>query len=589
MNDSSGKSKTCGNSFCFRTIIIAGIMGGLYGTSINFRLLQAHMAEDIKKEEEFEEDFIKMITGNEESTIITDGEETVKAPPLDIIEDSTTNDKIVLAKDNPFLLIAERTEKHAAYCPTADPGPPLQIKNMEEYLEKKNTRLSPNDLPVLGASQTIRNTSPAALSQCTLPPPKSCDQETFTVIFMGYKPDRVKKIWGQVQSMSKWKNADNKNAKSKRPGMLVEEIILIWNGEISLNESKDGQALLQASADPEHPLRIFFSSQHGLQNNLLNRYHPDVKPTTDALLYYDDDGPFYSLEAIESAFALWKRHSKAQIGAMGRNFRLDPRMKQTRKDLLEKAGGVGSDEARTTFVPLCRATPPPPQAEETADDVKTDNSTSRRALEALSNTVGDYLEYNYFVFPNFEANMVLPSGSFLHKNYLCFIWHEAFKDIRDFVLGHPVHPDDVTVSTLVTQLSGYAPLVYSRRVNRPKSIRRKLADVDSLPTTPASEESEWDMYERNHAMAWNEQRMDSEHRRLLWDDNDPMVWAKLREEAINSLAGYFGSINSGSVGWCFGTEYHTKNKKGEDDCTPQMASSDKIPWMNKGGFGYEDC
>ena len=61
--------------------------------------------------------------------------------------------------------------------------------------------------------------------------------------------------------------------------------------------------------------------------------------------------------------------------------------------------------------------------------------------------------------------MVLPSGSMLHSNYLCFLWHPALEEIRNFVLQHPVHPDDVTVSTVVSHLAGKAPRVYSRRLN----------------------------------------------------------------------------------------------------------------------------
>ena len=43
---------------------------------------------------------------------------------------------------------------------------------------------------------------------------------------------------------------------------------------------------------------------------------------------------------------------------------------------------------------------------------------------------GDIIEYNYFVFPQFGANMALPSGSIIHRNYLCFIWHPAFEELR---------------------------------------------------------------------------------------------------------------------------------------------------------------
>jgi hypothetical protein len=62
-------------------------------------------------------------------------------------------------------------------------------------------------------------------------------------------------------------------------------------------------------------------------------------------------------------------------------------------------------------------------------------------------------------------------------------------------------------------------------------------------------------------------------RRLLfnieWDTNNQKMtaskkmWAALRTEAVNSLVRYFGSLNSGSIGWCEGTQWYNLRVAGK--------------------------
>jgi hypothetical protein len=166
--------------------------------------------------------------------------------------------------------------------------------------------------------------------------------------------------------------------------------------------------------------------------------------------------------------------------------------------------------------------------------------------------------------------MSLPSGSILHRSYLCFIWHPVFDELRRFILDHPTHPDDMTISTLVSHLSGKPLRTFPRYIK--ETEHRKLSALDS-------EDGESD--ELPFA---NQGR-----RRLLWQQKD---WGNMREEAINSIVGYFGSINPGSVGWCVGTE-HQKNATGRGNmrfnCEPEFPSLDMIPWLNEGGLGYDQC
>jgi hypothetical protein len=230
----------------------------------------------------------------------------------------------------------------------------------------------------------------------------------------------------------------------------------------------------------------------------------------------DDDGPFYSYKATLGGFELWIRNSNAQIGAMARKLDLGPRA-------LEESKAHSNGPADQFFVSQCPK---------------------------------DELDYNYQEFANSGAHMVLPSGSFLHSSYLCFLWHPIFAEIRQYVKEHPVHPDDGTVSMLVSQIAGRAPKVYLRRVNEVKPEedqgRRRLM-----------EGSDWDK-RGGHSQKMN--------------------WGKLRGDVANSLARYFCSIHLGGLGWCHGTGY----QKGEY-CEPEFATVGMLPWMKPDHTPHETC
>merc|ERR1712176_172232 len=79
---------------------------------------------------------------------------------------------------------------------------------------------------------------------------------------------------------------------------------------------------------------------------------------------------------------------------------------------------------------------------------------------------------------------------------------------------------------------------------------------------------------------------------ICWDcgqgmTNQKQVWAEWRTEAINSLIQYFGSLNSGSIGWCENTKYY--NKRIDGKCKPVMARQGWLPWMNPDSTPKETC
>lgn len=397
-----------------------------------------------------------------------------------------------------------------------------EMKGKCNVLPSVNSELNEIDLPAFGLIDALETYRPQSVQEvrdwnCELPPPTECDVERFSVIFLGYSQDRLSGMKNQFRAM----------LRSSPYRDMVEEIVLVWNNPKPLNESgSDGEYMYQWSLretdafDETEPnrFRVFYPIEHGLSSSLMNRYHPMIKPKSKALLYYDDDGPFYHERVIRSNFELWKRNSNVQTGAMARAFTLSTRQQKEKDEML--GGAMKLDDRK--FISHCREN-------------------------------GDKIVYDFRYFENFHANMVLPSGSMIHRNYLCFIWHPALAELRRFVHDHLVHPDDMTVSTIVSHLSGRAPKPYSRRL--PEQRRRLQDSVNG--TSPAG----------------------------MWRTKD---WGNLRSIALNSVVSYFGAINSGSYGWCYKTEYHRVQGR-RQICDPEMARMGMLPWMQIGGAGNDLC
>lgn len=394
---------------------------------------------------------------------------------------------------------------------------------------------------------------------CYLPPSKSCHVEQYSVILMSHTVSDDKRLRKMISGISDIASFPE-----------TSEIILIWNSEkseLQKCEKANCLHLIEWDADPNHPLRIFYSLENGMQNNLLNRYHPSIQPKSEAIVFFDDDGPFFSEEAMRAGFALWKFNSDVQIGSMARNIRFpSKRMSNLENEAIDLASELYKTNAWQTHVH-------PYDTGNVLRMMKSSNLDEPgypKFTPICHNQSGDVVEYNYFVFPNFKAHMSLPSGSILHRNYLCFIWHPVFEELRQFILDHPTHPDDMTISTLVSHLSGKPLRTFPRFIK--ESEHRKLSELNA-------EDSELD----------EQSNPNQGRRRLLWQQKD---WGNMREEAINSIVGYFGSINSGSVGWCVGTEYQqvaTGKGNMRFNCEPEFPSLDQIPWLNPGGLGYDQC
>eukprot|EP00555_Chaetoceros_dichaeta_P006015 CAMPEP_0198270404 /NCGR_PEP_ID=MMETSP1447-20131203/44916_1 /TAXON_ID=420782 /ORGANISM="Chaetoceros dichaeta, Strain CCMP1751" /LENGTH=490 /DNA_ID=CAMNT_0043962423 /DNA_START=162 /DNA_END=1634 /DNA_ORIENTATION=+ len=393
---------------------------------------------------------------------------------------------------------------------------------------------------------------------CHLPPPKSCNVTSYSIIIMSHTVEdisRLKKLMVGIQGLSGQSG--------------TAEIILVWNSDKEILTGathRCAKKILFYAEDESHPLRIFYSLENGLENNLLNRYHPMLKPTQEVVMYFDDDGPFFREDAMEAGLKLWQFNSDTQVGSMSRNFRFtSDRMRSAQISVAESAAKLINNDAWQTHVS---------PNDELRIAAHEDNSASNGFPEFIPlchNETGDTVEYNYHNFPNFDAYMFLPSGTFLHRNFLCFIWHPVFAELRQFTLDHPTHPDDMVISTLVSHLSGKGLRSFSRRIQKPRNEELPVVEDDINSGDIVDD--------------------DLSRRRLLWEQDK---WGDMREDAINIILRYFGSINPGSVGWCAGTKYCTEgHRKSEENslyrCEPQHPTLKDIPWINEGGLGYNQC
>ena len=223
---------------------------------------------------------------------------------------------------------------------------------------------------------------------------------------------------------------------------FVTEIVVVWNSSpqtlsstssssssssfFTKEEGEDADYLRRSHDDPSHKVRLFYSHEYGLGNDLLNRYSPLIAPVNEAVLYFDDDGPFFDERAMAAGFALWRRDSRRQVACFGRNLRfVTPRMVQAHRVVPREA-------YQWQLVQSQSQSPNSSSSSSSSSTLSPPRFTTKCATEPIA--------YNFHVFPQFQAHMALPSGSFLHRHFLCWIWHPAFAELRQYVHDHPTHP-----------------------------------------------------------------------------------------------------------------------------------------------------
>lgn len=212
-----------------------------------------------------------------------------KIDPVQNEEPNNDNQKdpsdVDRSEDKVFANIIERSSRSKSACD-------LESEGVNE-VKKRSALTDVKPLPEFGLASYIKDTldkesKSSDWGQCTIPPETMCDVEKVSVIIMAYNDEGLENI---VDGFTK--GADAK----LWPRRIIGEIILVWNGpdRKSLESSKKGKWIMNHIKNKEIPMRFFISVEHGLENNLLNRYHPLVNPKYEAILFFGEFNVFFTL------------------------------------------------------------------------------------------------------------------------------------------------------------------------------------------------------------------------------------------------------------------------------------------------------
>ena len=201
-------------------------------------------------------------------------DESVEVKPVnkvDPVPDESSEDKA-------FSNVVERIRRSEVTCDKlkADAGNESNI-----IIRQPTTDVA--FLPEFGLKDFIEKTKEEkkipSWGQCSLPPSKACDLDKVSVILMAYNMQGLQNIMTGLECC---------HDRTLYPRRIIDEIILVWNGpdRESLENSSPGQKLKKSIDSGKLPMRFFISTEHGLENNLLNRYHPLVSPRNEAILFF---------------------------------------------------------------------------------------------------------------------------------------------------------------------------------------------------------------------------------------------------------------------------------------------------------------
>ena len=183
-----------------------------------------------------------------------------------------------VSEEAAFSNILERVKRSKATCHKIE-----ESNNGNKDLRVRTASTDVDFLPEFGVSDAVEkamnNKSVPSWGQCKLPPTKSCELDKVSVILMAYNEEGLKNI---VTSLSCCTDS------TLYPRRIIDELILVWNGpdRESLESTRPGKALKNKIESGQLPMRFFISTEHGLENNLLNRYHPLVNPRNEAVLFF---------------------------------------------------------------------------------------------------------------------------------------------------------------------------------------------------------------------------------------------------------------------------------------------------------------
>ncbi len=439
-----------------------------------------------------------------------------------------------------------------------------------------------NGMPLKNALEEAINEQNSKIKHesCYLPPTQICADGYTTIISYHNSQSSHRTLFINIIALMARDSASNKMTKN-------EKIILIYHGTLDdLKKDKDyGRRVWDWSDKGTIDLINGTSTDHGI----LHQFHPTLLSyvNTEIILFIDGsialtqgnvDTSIGGVDSLEAGFELIQQNSRSVVGAHVYDFGVNDNAPNSKEVSKESGDGL--------FAPACE--------------------TDTKLNGMMKDSIVHY------------------SGMFLHKNYLCFIWHDLFRELQDKVnMIYSRYQKDATkskrgiqselislfISSMVPQLGGNVPLVYPllkpswKEVEKTTTMKRsrRLMETNFLEDnkfeTPAKpnrrRRTEWDVdpYENNAA------HFETEHipRRGLSIKTDasdllkpPLpisLQSELASEEILSISTFFGSYSKRSQCWCESKDGENSNFRAQfiscrDRCSKgRNITKVEIPWI----------
>lgn len=416
-------------------------------------------------------------------------------------------------------------------------------------------------------NRTMMRNDSATTPICYLPPKTLCTTEYTAVVIFHTTTTRDNNAPHRMLFMNLLSllSRDDVAAPDNQSNTRTLDVIVIYHGAAEhLNRDKMyGRRIL--NWQEEKIIKLIYESEFenhtgSVEDSLFHPFHESLVKhiSHDIILYLDGSMPITRkekgginqmgvLDTLQVGFQLIRQNPQSLVG--NKVYQYSGLSDYTKKNII-------SDISATTinnFAPIC-------------NDI----------LEKGS-------QESHISIMNF-------SGMFLHRNYLCFMWHQEFAALRQLIgsmTAQSASENDTNanstileltslfVSSMVTQIGGKAPLMYplvkstwSETKQDPREeVPRRLSEI--VMKDDGSVESDWDEPRRRRTY-WNSandtivnQHYPAMDRRRLSESNLTIPFqpklqpksfqhlkASVSSKDVLSILNYFGSYSREPSCWC---------------------------------------
>lgn len=406
---------------------------------------------------------------------------------------------------------------------------------------------------------------------CYLPPNQICADEYTTIISYHYSNSSHRTLFVNLISLL------------ARDSIKPSTIVLIYHGTLDDLKNDNDYGRRVWNWDKEGAIKLIngTNSDHGI----LHQFHPTLLNyvETEIILYLDGSMPLTKgnvdkgiggVDSLEAGFELIQQNSRSLVGAHVYEYGGKQNIANFRESLKDSRGD---------FIPACQS--------------------------------------NHSISGSMQDSIVHYSGMFLHKNYICFIWHDIFETLRDTVnMINRRYQKDVKgfkseaqselislfISSMVPQLSGNIPALYpllkpswaAEEIKpSPKKQSRRLMenivlDDDELEARAdlrRRRRTEWVVNTNDIEAAYFEghprRRLSSVINMAPKPSFSISLRSQLSSEEISSIFSYFGSYSKGSKCWCESADGKSANLAPHflncrDRCSEgRNITKTELPWL----------